>query len=180
LFISDLCQLDIFAFKVDRIINRLIEPLLDNSNWPQLHCNRLLLVLSLTKLLKTRGAKGPISLNIDWCTNSQALVQANIKKILEAILTETRRKIIQPELPENNHTLRFGTSGIAWIYKQLWLISEDEEYFDEVRYWNNLVLDPKDVDKRFVGFDLKSENSALGILEGLTGIGLLNYTSSFL
>src|SRR5690606_32113482 len=54
-FLAELYAQNIFNFKVEKIIGRLIEPLTDDQNLPKLNCNRLLLSLALTKLHQTIG-----------------------------------------------------------------------------------------------------------------------------
>lgn len=91
-------------------------------------------------------------------------------------MTEISRETIKTELKINDVTTNHGTTGIAWVYQQLGVITKNENYLNEAHYWHNLTFNMKEVDKGFVGFDLKAENNAFGLLQGLAGIGLYNST----
>jgi lantibiotic modifying enzyme len=116
-FLAELYQQNIFNFKVDKIIQRLLEPLSDKTNLPKLQSNRLLLALALTKLSRTIGTK------------------ENIETIKTNLLKEINREAINSELPPNNTTIKHGTSGIAWIFKQLLELTSDNIFKIEMEYW---------------------------------------------
>ncbi len=53
-FLGELFNQNMFNFKVEKIVKRLIETINDDKNLPKLHSNRLLLALAVTKLSNCR------------------------------------------------------------------------------------------------------------------------------
>lgn len=153
-FLAELHELDIFNFKVEKLIDNLSEPLSDQVNWPQLNSNRLLLALSLTKLL-------PAIRNIET-TDA-------IESISKTILTNISKEKIDEELPTANTTLRFGTSGIAWIYRQLYMLTGKEEYQYETQYWQDRHCENSISNSRLKVFEFEDSTNAFGLLEGMAG-----------
>ena len=184
-FLSELYKQNIFNFKVEKIIQRLTEPLSNESNLPKLQSNRLLLALALTKPQKNNSGQ-PTTNNEPQTTvepsnlqtsvkssNSRTVFElSNLQTIITNLLTEINRNTIQSELSPNNATLRYGTSGIAWIYRQLHRLTGDSHLKNEMEYWHQLPFESEKLNEIFPGIRIDNKH-AYGILEGLTGI-LLN------
>ena len=68
-----------------------------------------------------------------------------------------------------------GTSGIAWIYKQLFQLSGDKFYQTEALHWSNRSFEFDETDQGYAGFNVakEEEDKAFGILDGLAGIYLI-------
>ncbi|NQU34132.1 MAG: hypothetical protein HQ521_12940 [Bacteroidetes bacterium] len=159
----ELYKQNIFNFKVANIIKRLIEPLKIENNLPKLQSNRLLLALTLTKLyqtLKTSYAKPHETPNTEL-----------IKTISNKLLFELKRKTIESELVPNNISIKNGTSGIAWIYRNLFDLLSNNKYQTEMEYWLNQSSLSKNETNNFSNFEntLKNKKTAFGILEGVIG-----------
>jgi hypothetical protein len=173
-YLAELYEQNIFNFKVEKIIQRLTGPLSDNNNLPKLQTNRLLLALALTKLQQTinhkQQTKNKKQLNyrtFEPLSNySQTIELSNIETIIINLHIGITRNTINSELPLNNATLRYGTSGIAWIYRQLYHFTGDSHFKEEMEYWTNLSVITANRNEVFLG--AATENS-YGILEGLGG-----------
>ncbi len=159
-FLAELHPQNIFNFKIEKIIQRLTDPLSDESNLPKLHGNGLLLALALHKL--------------ENCQTFNFSNKHERQAIMNKILTNIDRKKIFSELPDNNVTLRYGTSGITWVYHQLFQFTQNKIYNQEMIYWKTRIQKNSTPDNGFAGFDLENENNPFGLMEGLAGIGLLN------
>jgi hypothetical protein len=208
-FLSELYEQNIFNFKIEKIIQRLTEPLSNESNMPKLHSNRLLLALALTKLQQTTNSVRPgihehSEMNSAGRTNPESAAnrdnqqkttneklqttndkqQSNFQTIIEHsnlqtvktnLLSGINRNTINSELPSNNTTLSYGTSGIAWIYQQLYRQTGDNHFKEEMEYWTNSLFVPGN-SKDFSGLNFENLK-AFGLLEGLGGI-LFNTVTS--
>lgn len=157
-FLAELYQQNIFNFKVDKIIQRLIEPLSDNGDLPQLHSNRLFVALALTKLSQTIETKETIE-----------IIKTNLLK-------EINREAINSELPPNNTNIKHGASGIAWIYLQLFELTSANKFKIEMEYWlaqcTVVESESESETKDIQGFEstTKHKKTAFGILEGYGGM----------
>jgi hypothetical protein len=192
-FLSELYEQNIFNFKVEKIIQRLTEPLSNESNMPILLSNRLLLALALTKLQTT--VKSLNSRTVEQSSNSLTIVKqssnsrttvkpSNFRTIIEPsnsqtiveqqsnLLAEINRNTINSELPPHNTTLRYGTSGMAWIYRQLHRLTGDNHFKKEMEYWHQFSIKSEKQIEIFPDFNNESLN-AWGLLEGLA-VKLLN------
>ncbi len=143
------------------MIQRLVEPLADDTNLPGLHSNRLLASLALTKIQKTINDQQP--------TTSREL-QTNklpgIEHIIFKLQSGEIRNTIKSELPSHNTTLRYGTSGIAWIYRQLHRLTGGNHFKEEMDYWTSQTVRSGITDELYPG---SGTEKSYGILEGLTG-----------
>jgi hypothetical protein len=99
----------------------------------------------------------------------------NIEKRISTLLYGINRKTIKSELSPNNATLRYGTSGVAWIYQQLHHQTGDNHFNKEMEYWHKLPFKTEKPNVIFSGINNESLK-AWGILEGLAGILLNNET----
>jgi len=167
-FLTELYKLNIFNFKVEKIIKRLIEPLYDDKSLPRLHSNRLLLALAVTKLSNCGIDKQQTKETID--------TGINLDIISNKLLTNIDRNTITNELTPNSVFIANGTMGIAWICKQLFALTKESNFKTEMEYWTNQSFSFEEVDKGFAGFAFEDEDNAFGLLEGLAGIGLYNNT----
>ena len=97
----------------------------------------------------------------------QTLDILNIKTIIINLLSGIDRNIIKSELPLNNITLRYGTSGIAWIYEQLFELTSKIHFRDEFYSWTyqNQLNEAMGNDSIDVGKDMDT----WGLLEGFAG-----------
>lgn len=164
-FLAELYQQNILNFKVEKIIQRLIEPLSDKTNLPKLQSNHLLLALALTKLWQVLEH-----------SNSQVLVLLNALAINTNLLINLSRETIKSELLPNDFTIKHGTSGIATIYKQLFELIADYRFKQEMEHWATLSLHAENDVNNYAGLkDSTNQNETLfGVLKGKTG-SLLNY-----
>jgi len=149
---------------------------------PKLHSNRLLLALTLTKLQqtatkklqtknhkpRTRNHEQKTTNNIKPSNQVELSNFPNIEKRISNLLYGINRKTINSELPTHNTTLRYGTSGVAWIYLQLHHQTGDNHFKEEMEYWINSLFVPGN-SKDFSGMNFENLN-AFGLLEGLGGI----------
>jgi Fe-S cluster biosynthesis and repair protein YggX len=197
-FLAELYEQNIFNFKVEKIIQRLTEPLSKESNMPKLHSNRLLLALALTKLQKNNSGQPtannerqttvePSKLQISVKSSSSRTLEQSSNSLrkesygqtiieqLSNLLTKINRNTINSELPPHNTTLRYGTSGIAWIYQQLHRQTGDNHFKEEMEYWHQLPFKSEKSNEIFSGINNESLN-AWGMLEGLAGMLLNNET----
>lgn len=161
-FLSDLYQSNIFNNIVGNIIHQLLKPLSDYCIYPELQSNRLLLALALTRLQQIINSKEQ---PIDQA--DQSLVSLNINGIITILLKGIDRKTINSELPKNNSTLRYGTAGIVWIYRQFYCLTENSHFKEEMQYWENFNLTVT-WDVVLSGNYIESV-TIFGILEGVAG-----------
>jgi len=162
-FLAKLYEQNIFNLKVEKIIQCLVEPLSDNTNLPKLQSNRLSLALALTRLKQTIET-------IE--TNATKRTTETIETTINNLLTNINRETIKSELAPNNATIKKGTSGIVWIYKQLFELTNEKQFKQELEYWTNLSYTHEGADNGFAGFDIKNDGNAFGLLAGLAGFGL--------
>lgn len=168
-FLAELYEQNIFNFKVEKIIQRLIEPLIDNTNLPKLQSNRLLLLFALTKLKQTTNDKQQTK--VEQPSNLQTTVESsNLQTIITNLFKGITTNTIKTELPPNNLTIKHGTSGIAWIYQQLYHLTGDNHFKEEMKYWIKQTDKSRIKNEVFPGADTKK---SYGILEGLSGNLLL-------
>lgn len=157
-FLVELHEQNIFNYKTGLILERFLRPLTKKENWPELHSNRLLLLLAIekwknSKLIQTTGE------------NHKAILNETDK--VNPIIT---RDSIKAELANDNVSMRYGTSGISWLYKQLYALNHDEIYKEEAQYWQHLSFTIEEVDTAYAGFAFENEEKAFGVLEGLAGL----------
>jgi hypothetical protein len=181
-FLSELYEQNIFNFKVEKIIKRLTEPLSNESNLPKMQSNRLLLALALTKLQKNNSGQPTTNNERQTKNNSKAIVKSSnslrkesygqtIIEQLSNLLTKINRNTIKSELSPNNATLRYGTSGVAWIYQQLHHQTGDNHFKEEMEYWlTQRITEKKEDNLSGTGIDNKN---VCGILEGFAGVLLI-------
>ncbi len=159
-FLAELHEQDIFNYKVELILERLLKPLAQEENWPQLHSNRLLLSMVIEKW---KNSKLIIHVN-----ENHKNILADIRKAKP----EINRVSIKNELLSTNPTMRYGSSGISWLYKQLHNICNTETYPGEAHYWQDLSFTLDETNTAYTGFTFKNKNTAFGSLEGMIGIAL--------
>jgi hypothetical protein len=106
-------------------------------------------------------------------SNSQTTVEqlSNLQTVITNLLDGINRNTINSELPQNNDTIRYDISGIAWVYRQLHHLTEDNHFKEEREYWLNrsFVVGKED---NFSGAGTDNKN-VWGILEGVAGLLLI-------
>ncbi len=159
-FLTEVHQLNLSNFKVGRMLQKVIDPLFQQINLPKLQSKRLLLALAIEKTKKCK-----IELGQD----------CSIDEIIQNLLKGLDRETISNELPSNSAFMQNGTSGIAWIYKQLYKLTGKEYYQTEALFWSNHSFEFDETDQGYAGFNVakKEEDKAFGILNGLAGIYLI-------
>ena len=145
-FLSETYELNISRLKVEKLILHLTKSLKINNNLPTLHSNRLLLALSLIKLHRTKD--NPV-----------------IKELLSGI----NRNTLLSELPADNYTIRYGTAGIAFLYRQLCNLSRDKTFKTEKEYWQLTALSSTNLDEYSPTHPFENEYQ-YGLLKGLAGL----------
>jgi hypothetical protein len=163
-FLAELYEQNIFNFKVEKIIQRLTEPLANENTLPKLQCNRLLLALALTKLKQTIE------------TNANIRRTETAGTTINNLLKEINRETIKTDLAPKNATIKHGTCGIGWIYKELFELTSDNQFKQELEYWATQSQDVEnDINNNAtLGGSTYHKETVFGILEGKAGI-LLNY-----
>ena len=76
------------------------------------------------------------------------------------------------ELPENDFTLSKGTSGITWLYHELYTNTGKEHYKKAADYWLARTLEILGSIK-LADFVRKNTATSYGLLTGLAGVGLV-------
>ena len=181
-FLSELYNQKILNFKIEKIIQQLIEPLSDYSNYPELLSNKLLLALALTKLQQVKYIQPQTKNNEQQTTNekqplnSRTFESSDFETIISNLLTGKNRNIIKSELPADNDTIRYGTSGIARVYRQLHRLTGDNHLKKEMEYWLNSFFVSDNIDEDDLGKDFENLK-AFGLLEGLAGTLHISETS---
>ncbi len=167
-FLCEIYQENIFNSRVEEIIQRLTEPLTNETNLPKLQSNRLLLALALINVQHT------INLEYGITNDSQTVVQqssnrktdelSTLQTIINNLLYGINRNTLKSELPSNNDTIRYGISGIRWMYKQLYKLTKESNFKNEFEYWinqNSLMEDS-------IAEEIRNMDS-WGLLEGYSG-----------
>ncbi len=152
-FLSELYLLDVFSVKVEKILKRITEEINTRTDYPKLHCNRLFLKWSVSKLSQD-------------CTNLITL-----KNTLDEVVNYIDREKIKIELPQNDFTFQMGTSGIAWIYIELYKIKDIDIYKEEANYWSTVTSKIADTSE-FIDF-IETKKKPYGLLTGLAGVGFI-------
>ena len=153
-FLAELHRQYKFNLKIIGMIQSLVEPLTDDANLPGLHSNRLLASLALTKLQQMADRE------------LQTNKLPGIEHIIFKLQSGEIRNTIKSELPSHNTTLRYGTSGIAWIYRQLHRLTGGNHFKEEMDYWTSQTVRSGITDEFYPG---SGTEKSYGILEGLTG-----------
>ena len=166
-FLTEVYQLDIFNFKVSKMLQHLVSLLFQSCNVPEQHSTRLSLVLALEKL--------------KYCTFNETL-GTPIEELIQKLLAVINRAVIANELAPNSAFLANGTSGIAWIYVQLFKLTNDAFYQKESIYWTDKSIEFEETNTGFAGFNISEEKkeTAFGLLEGLAGIALTSLNNNIL
>jgi hypothetical protein len=172
-FLADVFKLQLCTEKIGGMLNKLIFPLLDSENYPQLHSNRLLLALALTKL--NNETIKPLQ-DGEGSGTTDPCLSIEIGKINKKLFSEISRETVSKELKPNCAFLRNGTMGIAWIYSRLFILTADPLLKTEWEYWKEESFTLKESDQGYAGFivEKQAEDKAFGLLNGLAGISLIS------
>lgn len=151
----DLVKIDVCAQEAMILINKLVNPVLNEGKLPKQQSHQLLLALTLQKL-KLSSTETFLGFDV------------------ETFLTGIRRDIITNELADNSAYLQDGTSGIVFIYKQLFELTKNPFFKQESEYWMALGSEFPLAKKAKSDFKINKGNSenAYGILNGIAGINL--------
>jgi hypothetical protein len=160
-FLTEVHQLNIFNSKVDRMLQKVINPLIQQNSLPKLQSKRLLLALAIERIKN--------------CKIKQ-FQNGSIDELIQKLLSGLERETIIKELTPNSAFLQKGTSGIAWIYKQIFVLTGNSLYQHEEEQWISQSFKAEELENGYAGFFIlkEQEYTALGLLEGLTGIALLS------
>ena len=159
-FLAEVYQLNLFNFRVGQMLQELVAPLLQTENISGQHSKRLQLALALKKLQQ--------------CKFDQ-LLDASTEELIQKLLSGLDRKNISIELTPGSSFLQNGTSGVAWLYKQLFQLTNNEKFKLEFEYWNKAYLEFDETNQGYAGFNVTKENedNAFGLLNGIAGINLM-------
>ncbi len=127
---------------------------------PKLFSHRLLLSLVIEGLKHVRLG------------NFSELEHTNLN---DKLLTGINRDLISKELAEKSAFLQNGTSGIAFIYKELFDLTANPAFNVEYEYWKNSSYEIPESEQGYAGFFIDKENKdkVYGILNGIAGINLI-------
>jgi lantibiotic modifying enzyme len=180
-FMAELHKLNIFNWKVEKILCRLLEPLQNKCNYPENQTCRLILAFALKYLLSKT--------NVDGNNEAQTIQTNAFKQLIESasqwideLLEDITREMLMAEILSQDTTLRYGTTGIVWLYGQLFLMTNSRQYQEEADWWKQKTYENNFPDNGIAGFTFQNEENAFGILEGLAGILIfynLYYLSSW-
>ncbi len=160
-FLSEVYREGVFNAKVEKMIQRLVGSLAHNKTLPKHHGERLLLALGLQKTISS-GWNGSIK---------RKGTVIGLGEILNG-LSGIDRETLMSELRPGNASLRYGTAGIAWLYRQLFVLTNDPRFKEEMKYWTKQTFSFEGKGKGLAGFGFDDTDHAFGIFEGLAGIGL--------
>jgi len=160
-FLSETYEQNIFNFKVEKIIFRLLSPLTVANKMPQMKCNRLLLVMALEKIKSL---------------NFEQYLDGSIDEMIKKLLTGIDREAINKELIPDSAYMKNGTSGISFIYSQLFRLTGEHNYKKESLHWQTSSFKFDETDQGYAGFNVAKENEGktFGLLSGLAGIAFLD------
>lgn len=165
-FLSEVFQVNLYNVKLKSILKRLVVPLMQNENLPDLQSNRLLLAYALVKL-------GQSVTQLDGLNTENAsdnFLNFETDNIVQQLLFGITRNVISKELTPNCAFLKNGTMGLAWVYRELFNLCSKEEYLIEAEYWHTQSFDFDKTDTGYAGFSFENETNAFGLLEGMSGI----------
>ena len=155
---SQLIQYKGYKAKAEKIIQELIDSISGKADWPKLHNHRLQLLWGISEINSHNG------LTVD----------------IHEKPSHIDREQIELEIKKNDPTLE-GTLGIALLYEQLYESIGDGHYLKEFEHWKNRTLEIIDsIDlmellkkEAQIPFGIFSRLPGLGLLSGLSGIGLV-------
>lgn len=154
--LSEILEQNFQNEEVYKIIERIVPPFSDLSDSPKLHSNRILLTLAMNKLKTSLNkVNGPNKLSFE------------IDRHISNLCTGISRSKIQSEFPEGCFTLRYGSWGIGWIYGQLFKITGNGHFEQEMKFWLNQTVTTEFGTMFFKG---KTFGKVAGLMEGVTGI----------
>lgn len=146
---------NLFSHRIEKITNMLVNYVTSKSSeFSKLHRNRLLLLWSVSKT-----SKGSATLS-------------NLKELILEKCACVKKEKIALELPENDFTLSKGTSGITWLYHELYTNTGKEHYKKAADYWLARTLEILGSIK-LADFVRKNTATSYGLLTGLAGVGLV-------
>jgi lantibiotic modifying enzyme len=172
-FMAELHELNIFNWKVEKILCRLLEPLQNKCNYPELQSCRLILVFALKYMLSKTNRVGNIEAQTIQTKAFNQLIES-ASQWIDELLDSITREMLLTEIPSLDTTLHYGATGIAWVYNQLFLITKNSYNKEEAKWWQQKKFENNISDNGFAGFSFQNDENSFGMLEGLAGIGLLH------
>lgn len=151
--LSELVCIGVCAKEAKELIDQLVSPILNEGKLPKLQSHQLLLALALQKL-KLSSPENVSRFNI------------------EVFLAGIKREAIAKELADNSAFLRNGTTGIAFIFKKLFELTNYPLFKEEFEYWKTLGFENPESNQGYAGFFIGSKNEKMvfGVLNGLAGL----------
>lgn len=154
---AELIQVGWYKMETGQIIKRFLSPLNDNTFLPQLHSHRLLLALSIEKLNQ-----------LEYGNFSDLF----LKELPPQLISEINRDKLHAELDANSVFLQHGASGIAFVFQQLFHLTQNTLYEKESSYWKSCCWKMSESGQGYAGFSVKNEIEGFGLLNGVAGIAL--------
>lgn len=151
--LTELIRIRVCAEEAKELINQLVSPVLNVGKRPKLQSHQLLLALALQKVKHV----SPESVS-GFDT--------------ETFLTAIESEIIAKELAEKSAFLRNGTTGVAFMFKKLFELTNNSLFNDRFEYWKALGFEIPESDKGYAGFYIEYEklDLAFGPLNGISGV----------
>ncbi|RXQ97404.1 hypothetical protein EO244_00510 [Ancylomarina salipaludis] len=149
---------DVTNLKAKELILRLLKPLIDHRHWPKLYGKQLLILLCIEKL------KSQCQNIYDDLHDFHCRLELEMSKVSPTILINVFDKSV------NN--LRFGLVGVAWVYQQLFYLTNKIDY---QRMSNFLLKNKRSLDSQEKLFEFANGQQSLGVLEGLMGIHVFTH-----
>lgn len=159
--LTGLLEAGIFGAEAERIINMILTPLKSKTVSPRLQSNRLFLALVIEKLKLCKPEQFPAGA---------------FDELIQKLLSGLDRENISRELTPDSAFLQNGTGGIAWIYQQLFQLTNNDHFREESLYWDSHGFGFTETDQGYAGFYVakEDEDKAFGLLKGIAGINSIN------
>ncbi|MEL7585421.1 MAG: lanthionine synthetase LanC family protein [Prolixibacteraceae bacterium] len=174
-FLTEVFHLHLYNVKIKDILQRLVHPLLRTENHPQLHSNRLLLGLALTKLNYENINPLEDELLNEQTTPNEFASNVEIEKTRQRLLSGINREIIVRELIPNYPFMKSGTAGISWVYSRLFDLTAEYQFQTEAHYWKKESFKVEETNGLNIMHPIEEYSSILAILEGYAGLMLIDF-----
>lgn len=152
--LAEMREIDVFNYKVEQIVVRLIIPLLEGVR-PPLKSQLLLIYLALEKL--------------KVCFKEELLAVCRLITQLKKEIDTLTHTELEQELTPGDVCIKHGTSGIALVYKWLLEFTNDKRKLSVFSFWNGSNGGIPELDKSLAA----NKDKCFGILEGVSASVLL-------
>lgn len=164
IFLGEVFLLDLCNPLVCKMLERLLEPLNNEDNWPTMKSNRLMLFYAL--LLITKKYNIPISKQLPDDTSGDSFYihfEGDIEKIVNQLYQSISRTELQKEI-EAKQIKERDLQLISFVYDWIYELQKDSKCLDECRFWSEKA-------KAILENQLFKEKptNVLGIKNGLAG-----------